>query len=118
MTKAEKIEMLEAQLKAARLELEQAYATIGDYKKKEESLVYVELGNCICDCKGYHETLVIHSRSAPYGAGVCDYDEFHRALAQFLAKWNEAVREAGENPYKEALAAALSRAANVPRGEE
>ena len=111
MTKAEKIEMLEAQLKATRLELRQAYATIGDYKKKAESIVYAEMtgGAEYDDFRGFRASVVIRSCPAPYGAARFDYEGFHKSLAQFLAKWNEAALEARENQFKQASAA------NVPR---
>ena len=103
MTKAEKIENLELQLKVALIEL-------GEYRKKEERIVYAETTGAEYDyCRGFRETIVIRSSPAPYGAARFDYEGFQKALAQFLAKWNEAALEARENQFKQ------PSAANVPR---
>ena len=112
MTKAEKIEMLEAQLKAARFELEIAKDTISKFRKKEEFMVFAVRGTSGYDVEGYYENLTIRLCPAPYSAGVLDCAGFHKAIGQFLDKWNEAVREATENQFKQASAA------NVPRGED
>ena len=110
MTKAEKIDMLEAQLKAARFELDIAKDTISNYKKKVERVVFVEQGDCGFDRLGFFANFTVRSRPAPYGAGVLDYEGLCKALVQFIAKWNEAAQEAMENQFKQ------QGAANVPRG--
>ena len=106
MTKAEKIENLELQLKVALIELE-------EYRKKEERIVYAETtGAEYDDCRGFRETIVIRSCPAPYGAARFDYEGFRKALAQFLAKWNEAAREVRGNQFKQASAANAPRQQN------
>ena len=94
MTQAEKIKMLEAELKAERLEHEKAKAEIKEYKKREETCAIVERGQAGCDENGYWQAFLVRSFKAPYGTGAFGFEAFHKALTQFINKWNEAAREA------------------------
>lgn len=94
MTKGEQIKMLEAELKAERLEHEKAKAEIKEYKKREETCAIVERGEAGCDGYGYWQSFRVRSFKAPYGTGAFSFEAFHKALTQFLNKWNEAAREA------------------------
>ena len=101
MTQAEQIKMLEAELKAERLEHEKAEAVIKEYKKREETCAVVERGKAGHDGDSYWQAFLVRSFKAPYGAGAFGFEAFHKALTQFLNKWNEAAREAcAENEFK------------------
>ena len=94
MTKAEQIRMLEAELKAERLEHEKAKAEIKEYKKRDETCAVVERGEAGCDGYDYWQSFRVRSFQAPYGTGAFGFEAFHKALTQFINKWNEAAREA------------------------
>ena len=94
MTQSEKIKMLEAELEAERLEHEKAKAEIKEYKKREETCEVVERGEAGCDGYGYWQSFRVRSFEAPYGTGAFGFEAFHKALTQFLNKWNEAAQEA------------------------
>lgn len=101
MTQAEKIKMLEAELKAERLEREKAEAKLNEYKKREELFVFVESEGAVYDGYYYKERLIVHAQPAPYGAGVFSPRGFNKAIGQFINKWNEAAWEAcAENEFK------------------
>ena len=92
MTQAEKIKMLEAELKAERLEHEKAEAELEEYRKREETCAVVERGEAGHDGDSYWQAFLVRSFKAPYG--TFSFEAFHKALTQFLNKWNEAAREA------------------------
>ena len=94
MTQAEKIKMMEAELKAERLEHEKAKAEIEEYKKREETCAIVERGEAGHDGISYWQSFYVRSFKAPYGTGAFSFMAFHEALNQFLNNWNEAAREA------------------------
>ena len=94
MTQAEKIKMLEAELKAERLEHEKAKAEIKEYKKRDETCAIVERGEAGHDGYGFWQDFLVRSFKAPYGTGAFSFEAFHKALTQFINKWNEAAREA------------------------
>ena len=94
MTKAEQIKMLEAELKAERLERERAEAELNEYKKREESFVFVKSDGATYDGYRHTERLLVYSQPAPYGAGVFSSEGFHKALGQFINKWNNAASNA------------------------
>lgn len=94
MTQAEKIKMLEAELKAERLEHEKAKAEIEEYKKREETFVYIQHLGAEGGINGFCEKIAIHYHDAPYGAGMFNEGGFHKALEQFIDKWNRAATEA------------------------
>ena len=94
MTQAEKIKMLEAELKAERLEHEKAEAELEEYRKREETCAVVERGEAGHDGDSYWQAFLVRSFKAPYGTGAFSFEAFHKALTQFLNKWNEAAREA------------------------
>ena len=101
MTQAEKIKMLEAELKAERLEHEKAEAELEEYRKREETCAVVERGEAGHDGYGYWQSFRVRSFEAPYGTGAFGFEAFHKALTQFINKWNEAAREACvENEFK------------------
>ena len=91
MSKAEQIKMLEAELKAERLGRERAEAKLNEYKKREESFVFVESEGATYDGYHYKERLLVNAQPAPYGAGVFSPEGFHKALGQFITKWNIAA---------------------------
>lgn len=94
MTKSEQIKMLEAELKAERLGREKAEAKLNEYKKREESFVFVESEGATFDGFRYTERLLVHAHAAPYGAGVFSPEGFNKALGQFITKWNIAASNA------------------------
>ena len=94
MTKVEQIKMLEAELKAERLEHEKTEAELEEYKKREETCAVVKCGDAGHDEDGYWQSFLVRSFKAPYGTGAFGFEAFHKALTQFLNKWNEAAREA------------------------
>jgi hypothetical protein len=94
VTKAEQIKMLEAELKAERLERERAEAKLEEYKKREESFVFVESRGAIYNGYRSTEQLLVHAQPAPYGAGVFSPEGFSKALGQFITKWNNAASDA------------------------
>ena len=94
MTQAEKIKMLEAELKAERLEHEKAEAELEEYRKREETCAVVERGEAGHDGDGYWQAFLVRSFIAPYGTGAFGFEAFRKALTQFINKWNEAAREA------------------------
>lgn len=100
MTKAEQIKMLESELKAERLELEKARFELAEYKKREESFVFVENQGSEYDGFRHKEILMVYACPAEYGAGVFDFTGFHKALDQFVKKWNIAATEACLNDTK------------------
>lgn len=91
MTKSEQIKMLEAELKAARLEREKAEAKLNEYKKREERFVFVQSEGATYDGYHYTERLLVRTQVAPYGAGVFSPEGFNKALGQFITKWNIAA---------------------------
>jgi hypothetical protein len=94
VTKSEQIKMLEAELKAERLEREKAEAKLNEYKKREERFAFVESEGATYDGYRYKERLLVYAQPAPYGAGVFGPEGFHKALGQFIAKWNIAASNA------------------------
>lgn len=100
MTKAEKIEMLEAQLKVARLDLEEAKNKIEDYEKEKAHFAFIEPREAILDARGFHEHFWVHYTAAPFGEGQFGIDSFAKAIDMFCKKWNAAALEAQENEYK------------------
>lgn len=94
MTKSEQIKMLESELKAERLEREKAEAKLNEYKKREEFFVFVESEGTTYDGYCHKERLLVYAQPAPYGAGVFSPEGFHKALGQFITKWNTAASDA------------------------
>ena len=94
MTQAEKIKMLEAELKAERLEHEKAEAELKEYRKREEKCVFVQYEGVGNDGYGFWQRLVVRSYPASYGAGTFDIEGFHKSLEQFCKKWNEVAMAA------------------------
>ena len=93
MTKSEQIKMLQLELKDCRSELKEQEAELKKFRDREQSFVIVEETGSGVDERGYYACFTVRSCPAPFGSGMFDAPGFHRALEQFIKKWNSSAVE-------------------------